>query len=117
MSEYRTVYPDRGNEKFVAEALLAVADDPSQVQVDSRPHPDRKSGPGFRVPVEVFERFSNMMIVTNTKAAEVIEAMVSAGGVAPVIIEATAEEIEKMKSEPVKPVKRAGRPKKAEEAE
>lgn len=92
MSEYRTVYPDRGNEKFVAEALLAVADDPSQVQVDSRPHPDRKSGPGFRVPVEVFERFSNMMVAKSDDVAE-------------------------EKSEPVKPVKKAGRPKKAEEAE
>lgn len=92
MSNYVTVFPEKGNEKFVAEALLSVADHPNQVQVDSRPRPDAgRSGIGFRVPAEVFERF---------------QAMVNAPA-----------DVEQEKSEPVKPKKAVGRPKKTEVTE
>jgi hypothetical protein len=82
-----TIYPLKNNEKFVAKALLDLADNPFDVQVDSRPQQDRGSTVGFRVPIELFERFQETM----TTPADVVEE----------------------KSQPVK--RRAGRPKKEAE--
>lgn len=67
VSDYVTVFPERGNEKFVAEALLSLVDDPNQVQVDSRPRPDAaiSSAVGFRVPAEVFTEFQKLMNVSS----------------------------------------------------
>lgn len=46
-----TILPEPGEAPRIAQELLAVADDPSQVQVVSHPHF------GFRVPEDVFDRF------------------------------------------------------------
>lgn len=103
VSDYVTVFPEKGNEKFVAEALLSVADHPNQVQVDSRPRPDAgRSGIGFRVPTEVFERFQAMVNAPATEGEKSPETV-------------TVADVEK--SEPVKPKKAVGRPKKTEVTE
>lgn len=105
-----TIYPLKGNEKFVAKALLDLADNASDVQVDSRPQQEFGSVVGFRVPVELFNLFTETM---SGKMAEVVApAQVSEGA-------AHNEDIDsgELEVKPIKPVKRAGRPKKVEEAE
>jgi hypothetical protein len=96
VSDYVTIFPERGNEKLVAEALLVAADNPSQVQVDSRPRPDTKSHIGFRVPIEVFERFEKMMNKEDVPDAAVVT-------------DVQGEDV------PVAPKKKVGRPKKVED--
>lgn len=100
MSEYVTVYPEKDNEKFVAEALLALADNPNDVQVDSRRRQDILGGVGFRVPAEVFKRFEATMKTPAAKSEQSPDVVADVD-----------------KSEPVRPVKRVGRPKKAEVTE
>jgi hypothetical protein len=100
VTDYMTVYPERGNESFVAGALLSLVANPNDVQVVSTPPRGQKiSGSvGFRVPVDVFEAFQALMAAP-LKGGE------------PVVESVTVAEVEK--DEPVK--RKPGRPKKVQE--
>lgn len=50
-----TIWPDKGQEKFIAQILLSLADYANQVQVVSRPNT------GFIVPVELGDKFVQLM--------------------------------------------------------
>lgn len=98
-----TVYPERGHESFVAGALLALVENPNDVQVVSTPPRGQKisGNVGFRVPVDVFEAFQTLMNTPLKEGEPVRE-----GGAAVADVD---------KDVPVKPVKKAGRPKKVQE--
>jgi hypothetical protein len=69
------VTPEPGSEKFVARALLDLADNPSQVQTVTNPNI------AFRVPVELFRRFELAMGAeqTDVESAPKVKPKKSAG--------------------------------------
>jgi hypothetical protein len=62
-----TIYPDKGNETFVAQMLLSLVDNPNDVQPVSRPTV------GFRVSDEVYERFVQMTSSAEESEPEVVK--------------------------------------------
>lgn len=62
-----TIYPDKGNETFVAQMLLSLVDNPNDVQPVSRPTV------GFRVSDEVYERFVQMTSSPEESEPEVVK--------------------------------------------
>lgn len=76
-----TVYPDRGNETFVAQMLLSLVDNPNEVQPVSRPTV------GFRVSDEVYERFVQMTSSTEESEPEVAKPVKRAKKAAPKVEE------------------------------